>query len=252
MLKHFAASLEFRCLPRVSLPPSSFAASFEYCPLPHLDARLKKVAQQIRTTVHVDVGSDHANLLVALLKGGRIERGIAIENKQQPWRHSQQALNGLDAEVRLAEGLDGLASGEADSLSICGIGAESIVSILAAHPDRIPPLVILQPNRRSELIRQWGLDSGFHLVDEQMAYGHWPYEILIYRQADTVSDPAFTRVDHEADLLFGPWLLKRREEEFVTRIQEEQQYWQQFATISDQSVSRRDTIERVLQRWNLS
>ena len=225
--------------------------STKYCPLPHLDARLKKVAQQIRTTVHVDVGSDHANLLVALLKGGRIVRGIAIENKHQPFLHSQQALQGLDAETRFADGLDGLAPGEADSLSICGMGAESIVSILAANPGRIPPLVILQPNRQAELIRQWGIDSGFHLVDEQMAHGHWPYVILIYRKEDAASDPAFTKVDHEADLLFGPWLLKRREEGLVRQIQDEQQYWQQFERISEASVSRRDAIERVLNRWKL-
>ncbi|MDE0864872.1 MAG: class I SAM-dependent methyltransferase [Rubripirellula sp.] len=219
--------------------------------MPYLDARLKKVAQQIRTTVHVDLGSDHANLLVALLKSGRIERGIAIENKQQPFLHSRRALQGLDAEARFAEGLEGLVPGEADSLSICGMGAENIVSILAANPDCIPPLVILQPNRRAELIRQWGLDSGFHLLDEQIAHGHWPYVILTYRKADAVSDPAYTKVDHEADLLLGPWLLKRREERFVAQIQEEQQYWQQFERISDESVLRRDTIERVLTRWKL-
>ncbi|MGB1707088.1 MAG: tRNA (adenine(22)-N(1))-methyltransferase TrmK, partial [Rubripirellula sp.] len=98
--------------------------------MPHLDERLKKVAQQIRVTTHVDIGSDHANLLVALLRSGRVKKGIAIENKQQPLLHSQQALVGLDAEVRFADGLDGLLAGEADSLSICGMGAENIVSIL--------------------------------------------------------------------------------------------------------------------------
>ena len=123
---------------------------------------------------HADIGSDHANLLVALLRSGRVAKGIAIENKQQPLFHSEAALLGLNAEARLADGLDGLVEGEADSLSICGMGAESIVSILSSHPKRIPELIVLQPNRRADLIRRWGIDSGFHLVDEQIAYAHWP------------------------------------------------------------------------------
>lgn len=218
--------------------------------MPHLDERLKKVAQQIRVTTHADIGSDHANLLVALLRSGRVEKGIAIENKQQPLFHSQHALLGLNAEARFADGLDGLLAGEADGLSICGMGAESIVSILERSPERIPDFVVLQPNRRPDLIRRWGFASGFHLVDEQVAFGHWPYVILTYRKAGQEADPAFPQVDHQADLLFGPWLLKRREPAFVELLREEQIYWQQFKQISEVSLERRDAIERVLKRWS--
>ena len=218
--------------------------------MPHLDERLKKVAQQIRVRTHADIGSDHANLLVALLRSGRVERGIAIENKQQPLFHSQSALSGLNAEARFADGLEGLLAGEADSLSICGMGAESIVSILERSPERIPDFVILQPNRLPDLIRRWGFASGFHLVDEQVAFGHWPYVILSYRKSGQEADPAFQQIDHQADLLFGPWLLQRREPAFVALLREEQSYWQQFKQISEISLERRDAIERVLKRWS--
>ena len=219
--------------------------------MPHLDERLKKVAQQIRATTHVDIGSDHAHLLVALLRSGRVEKGIAIENKRQPLSHSQHALLGLNAEARFADGLEGLLVGEADSLSICGMGAESIVSILERSPERIPDFVVLQPNRRPDLIRRWGFANGFHLVDEQVAFGHWPYVILSYRKrSGREVDPAFQQIDHQADLLFGPWLLQRREPEFVALLLEEQDYWQQFRQISETSLERRDAIERVLKRWS--
>ncbi|MCH1438149.1 MAG: class I SAM-dependent methyltransferase [Rubripirellula sp.] len=208
------------------------------------------VAQQIRATTHADIGSDHANLLVALLRSGRVERGIAIENKQQPLFHSEHALLGLNAEARFADGLEGLLEGEADSLSICGMGAESIVSILERNPERIPDFVVLQPNRRPDLIRRWGFASGFHLVDEQVAFGHWPYVILSYRKSGPEADPAFQQLDHQADLLFGPWLLQRREPAFVELLREEQSYWQQFKQISEISLARRDAIERVLKRWS--
>ncbi len=218
--------------------------------MPHLDERLKKVAQQIRVTTHADIGSDHAHLLVALLRSGRVKKGIAIENKQQPLFHSQYALSGLNAEARFADGLEGLLAGEADSLSICGIGAENIVSILESRPERIPDFVILQPNRRPELIRRWGFESEFHLVDEQVAFGHWPYVILTYRKAGAEADPAFSQIDHQADLFFGPWLLQRREPAFVELLRAEQSYWRQFEQISEVSLARRDAIDRVLKRWS--
>ncbi|HBV63866.1 MAG TPA: SAM-dependent methyltransferase [Rhodopirellula sp.] len=218
--------------------------------MPHLDERLKKVAQQIRVKTHVDIGSDHANLLVALLRSGRVEKGIAIENKKQPLCHSQLALSGLNAEARFADGLEGLMAGEADSLSICGMGAESIVSILERRPERIPDLVVLQPNRRPDLIRRWGFTSEFHLVDEQLACGHWPYVILTYRKVGREADPAFPQIDHQADLFFGPWLLQRREPALVELLREEQSYWKKFEQISEASLARRDAIDRVLRGWS--
>ena len=74
--------------------------------MPRLDERLKTVARQIRSDTHVDVGSDHGHLLLALLKAGRIRKGIAIENKQLPFENSRKTLTGVNAEVRFGSGLD--------------------------------------------------------------------------------------------------------------------------------------------------
>lgn len=104
-------------------------SAFENLPL-KLDDRLAAVADQIKSTTHVDIGSDHGSLLVALLNQDRIKFGIAVENKQRPFDNSVRALAGLPAEVRLGDGLNPIEIGEADSLSICGMGAESIRDIL--------------------------------------------------------------------------------------------------------------------------
>ena len=136
--------------------------------MPKLDQRLIAVTRRIRCKVHVDIGSDHGLLLASLLGSRRIEHGIAIENKQQPWRNSRETLSGLAAEVRLGDGLEALAIGEADSLSICGMGAENMTAILEKHPDRVPAKVVLQPNSRPEIVRQWAWQAGFWLVAEQV------------------------------------------------------------------------------------
>ena len=216
--------------------------------MPRLDDRLKVVAKQIRSPVHADIGSDHGHLLKALLTAGRIERGIAIENKQQPYLNSRATLDGLPADVRLADGLDGLQEDEADSLSICGIGGEAMVRILEKHPRRLPSLVILQPNRRPEILRRWGLENGFHLADEQIALGHWAYVILRFEKvpSSTDSDDAYEGLDREAAILLGPHLLRRYDPDFAARLCEEQRYLQGLKQLNPEAAMRRDIITRVL------
>ena len=120
--------------------------------MPKLDQRLIAVTRRIRSGTHADIGSDHGLLLASLLASGRINSGIAIENKRQPWENSTATLAGLAAEARLGDGLEVLKSGEADSLSICGMGAENMIAILERYPDRVPNTVVLQPNSRLSLI----------------------------------------------------------------------------------------------------
>ncbi|TWU59745.1 tRNA (adenine(22)-N(1))-methyltransferase [Rubripirellula tenax] len=214
--------------------------------LPRLDQRLKAVASQIRCRVHADIGSDHAHLIRAMLAAGRIEYGIAIENKRQPFLNSQTTLAGCEAEVRFADGLDGLQSGEADGLSICGMGGRSVVGILSAHPDRVPPLVVIQPNRDVDRVRQWGIESGYHLVDETIAVGHWPYEILRFERADIDRDPAYDGLDREAALMFGPHMIRRWRTDFVERLKAELAYLEALDQLTDVAAKRRDVIERLL------
>jgi tRNA (adenine22-N1)-methyltransferase len=83
-----------------------------------------------------------------------------------------------------------------------------MVEILAAEPEKVPPVVIVQANRDSRKLRRWALDTGFHLVREQMAPGRWVYEILTFHK-NTSDDPAYQNVPTELALHFGPLLLKQ-------------------------------------------
>ena len=183
--------------------------------MPKLDPRLIAVKEMIWSKTHADIGSDHGGLLVELLDCGRIEFGIAIENNLQPFENSQRALSGLAAEVRLGDGLGVLSRGEVDSISICGMGAKTMLRILDAHPDRLPDKVVLQPNRHAEFVRGWGLSNGFHLQQEFVSRGHWPYAILCFARGGLdvnqlpKPDVAYNGLDRDAALLFGPHELRR-------------------------------------------
>lgn len=214
--------------------------------MPRLDERLKVVARQIRGACHVDVGADHGHLLKALIKAGRIERGIAIENKRQPFLNSQATLAGLPADVRFGEGLTPLAVDEADSLSICGMGGESIVRILLEFPDRVPALVVLQPNKRPERVRQWGLHSGYQLLNEPRTAGQRAFQILVFARSAEPSDPAYHAVDREAALLFGPLNLRHRDPQFLEALREERRYLAQLDRLDRHAASRLAAINRVV------
>lgn len=214
--------------------------------MPHLDVRLRTVAQQIRADSHADIGSDHGHLLVALIRAGRIGYGIAVENKQQPFKNSQKALRGLNAETRLGDGFAALSPGEIDSVSICGMGGETILRILRAGQQRLPERLVLQPNRRPELLRRWAFENSYHLVDEQIAWGHWPYAILCLQRSDDHRDTAYDEIDPTAAFLFGPLLIRRWDRKFVDRLREERQYLRGFDRLGSESAARLSALEQLL------
>ena len=186
--------------------------------------------------------------MVWLLNSGRIEYGIAIENNRQPFENSARTLSGLQAEVRFGDGLHALQQGEADSLSICGLGAKRMLRILTACPDRVPSHVVLQPNQQPEILRQWALDNGYHLVDERIARSHLGYAILSFRRGEDSQsiDPVYENVDRQAALLFGPLVLKRQGQLVESRLREEESYWGRFDRLEPRRAHRLKVIREIL------
>ena len=245
-----------------------------------LDDRLVAVAERIRAKVHVDVGSDHGKLLLWLLKHQRIKRGIAIENNEQPYRNSSEALrvffpprpadgvaSGI-AEVRFGDGLVALQSHEADSLSICGLGGRAIVRILSKHPDRVPEQLVVQPNNRPEDVRQWALASGFRLRDEVVVGDEREFTVLAFErhckddknqksesrttdlalkpnQEPVCPDPVYHNVDFDAAILFGPLIIKRSEPALLKQVNEELEYWNQFSELAPPAAQRVKIVEKL-------
>lgn len=186
-----------------------------------LEPRLQAVAQEIAVQTHADIGADHALLPRYLLLSGRAQRVIVVEKNPGPWENSRRALAGLAAEVRLGDGLGALEPAESDSLSLCGMGARLMVKILSAHPDRLPPRLVLQPNDSALPLRRWALEAGYALVNEQMVQGFWRYNILTLVQGACT---AYVGVPLEPALRFGPLLLKARHPLLWAELQARQQH----------------------------
>lgn len=189
-----------------------------------LEPRLQAVADLILARVHADIGSDHALLPRFLLTSGRVERVIVVEKNQGPFDKARRNLQVFpQAQVRFGDGLEPVCEGEADSLSMSGMGALLMSDILEAHLDRVPSRVVLQPNARPELLRQWALVRGFHITQEVMVRGFWWYVVLALERRAGL-DPAYEGVPMDVAVQFGPLLLKEGRPELITELRAQERY----------------------------
>jgi tRNA (adenine22-N1)-methyltransferase len=208
-----------------------------------LEPRLQAVANFIDSHTHVDIGSDHALLPKYLLQTKRIHKAIVIEKHISPFENARAALQGLNADVRLGDGLEPYQKDETESLSISGMGAEKIVNILQSHPERLPGKLSLQPNDNARPIRLWARVSGFHLRAEAMAKGFWRYSILHFEK-HTGDDPAYSEINLEAALTYGPHLLKSKHPLLVEELEHQLPY---LKSLGQHGAKQLETLERALE-----
>lgn len=153
-----------------------------------LSKRLQTIADLVAPGARVaDIGSDHALLPTYLVQTGRSPSAIAGELNAGPLAAAKKQVKeaGLEAkiDVRQGDGLDVLQAGEADAVTIAGMGGSLMATILsrgaaAGKLDGVRELV-LQPNVGEELVRSWLLDEGWLLTAEEIVEedGRW-YEVL--------------------------------------------------------------------------
>lgn len=194
-----------------------------------LEPRLLAVAHFIKSNTHADIGSDHALLPKYLLEHGYIQKAIVVEKNQQPFHNAALALKGLNADVRLGDGLGPLHLNEASSLSITGMGTRTMVDILQAHPERLPHKLTLQPNDNARDLRVWATSAGFHLQGERMVQGFWRYTILHLEMAQG-ADPSYQDIPLEAALTYGPHLLSEKHPLLLEELEYQRPYLQKLGT----------------------
>ena len=199
-----------------------------------LSNRLAAVAHFVpHGTILADIGSDHAFLPCYLLNKGIIERAIAGEVVQGPFESAKRnvEMNGFAdrIEVRLANGLEAIADADCvETVTIAGMGGTLITSILEAGKDRLThvSLIIAQPNIYAIAIRQWAMNNGFYLIDEEILQEDGKiYEVLVLEKG---------AVDYSAaDLLMGPILRNKKSDVFKAKWQRELVEWQRVLKALD-------------------
>ncbi|MDI3327722.1 MAG: class I SAM-dependent methyltransferase [Alicyclobacillaceae bacterium] len=225
-----------------------------------LGARLSAVERLVPPCrVAADIGSDHGRLACRLIESGKARRVIAVENRRGPYERTIRGVReclgeGAPVAVRLGDGLDPLAPGEADVVVLAGLGGSTIAGILGRGRDKCFPgtTAVVQPMNASHLVRRWWRNAGWRIVDEVLVEERG----LLYEVAAAVlppdGDPAPVRalpfppavVDR-----YGPVLLMRRDPHLWKRLREDEEKWTGIlrrVTDGGGPAARRQEAERIL------
>lgn len=140
-----------------------------------LTPRLKIIADSIQGFDTVaDIGSDHAYIPIYLVKNGRVKSAIATDVNSGPVEISKKGLKSHKIEekvsVRQGNGLEVISPEEVEVIVIAGMGGILIRDILDKDPKvaESVKLLILQPMRDSDKVRQWLLAHGFDIINEEL------------------------------------------------------------------------------------
>lgn len=209
-----------------------------------LSDRLQRLLEQVPEGSRLaDIGSDHALLPVAAVESGRVSSAIAGEVNLGPYEAARRGVAeaglGRQIKVRRGDGLEVLEPGEADCITIAGMGGSLIAAILE-RGQKLGKLagvktLALQPNVGEDILRRWLLGNGWLLISEHILEEDGKtYEILtavpegeaagrtneqLYRELVLAGGKV---VLGQAMLLqMGPWLLQTPNEVFVAKWQGE-------------------------------
>lgn len=175
-----------------------------------LSERLLAAASLVtQGNVLADIGTDHGYLPIWLCKEDRIPRALAMDVRPGPLSHAARNIQEAELtdriETRLSDGLAALSPGEAQSISICGMGGALICRILKDGEQTAKSAEELILGAQSEVpeVRAFLCRSGWHIEEERMILEDGKYYPLI--RAVKGSGPVYT----DLELAFGPCLLKK-------------------------------------------
>lgn len=187
-----------------------------------LGARLTAVATFVpEGSIPVDVGTDHARLLIALVRSGRCPTGIGVDVAEGPYRRAKRAVAGAAMShliaVRHGDGLAPVDPGEADVAVLAGFGGRTANAVLAAACDRLPiRRWVVQVNRDVPAVRRSFEARGLAIVDEALVFDDGRVFVVMAAEAGemALSDADAwlgPRLRVERSPLFVAWVRSRRD-----------------------------------------
>lgn len=119
-----------------------------------------------------DIGTDHGKLPITLLMQRRVASAIGSDIGSGPLEHARRnaAEHGVTLSLRLAAGLDAVRPEECNTVTIAGMGGQTIAEILAAAPWTAAGghLLLLQPMTMAAELRQWLWANGYQIERETL------------------------------------------------------------------------------------
>ena len=154
----------------------------------NLGPRLTRIARYVPQDAKLgDIGTDHAHLPIFLCEQGRVGSAVAVDIHKGPFESAKAAVqsHGLETKIKVRQGngLHPLFPDEVDTLTIAGMGGNSILEILSGRPDVLEQVkqLILQPQGAEGKVRKVLLDRGWRLQDEALVEEDGKvYVVMVY------------------------------------------------------------------------
>lgn len=181
-----------------------------------LSKRLQGVADLISSGGCIaDIGTDHAYIPIYLMQKKLARSAIAMDVNEGPLERAKEHIveAGLADKItlRLSNGLEKLAPGEADTMVAAGMGGGLIIRILTEGEKTAFSFreCILQPQSELEKVRKFLLSSGYQIEKEKMVLDDGKYYTMM---RVLPPDHSKVKVDEccqsEVHLRYGRYLLE--------------------------------------------
>ena len=198
----------------------------------NVSSRLKTIAGLITKNKTVaDIGTDHGYLPIYMAGEGMAGKIIACDLREKPLgrgrKNAEELLIADRIDFRLADGLDALSPGEADTVIICGMGGFAIIKILSKALEEGKVFsgtdFVLSPHTDRENLSRFLFEKGFKIEEEILLHEKAAYYILWKCTFDGIKRSA-----PDAVHAYGSLLVQRkdaalkdyfmREEELLLRV----------------------------------
>ncbi len=201
-----------------------------------------------------DIGTDHGYLPIELVRSGICPAAIAMDINEGPLERASEhvTMSGLSEciELRLSNGLERLSSGEAQTVTIAGMGGHLIINILRAQLNLALEMdeIIIGPQSDLEMVRRELRAMGFAIIYEDMVLEDGKfYPIIKIRRSDTESPVS---ENQELEDIYGPVLLSEKHpvlgEYLVRERVSKEQILTRLGNAGESGASRRAEIEHLL------
>lgn len=211
----------------------------------NLSKRMEAVVDMVppQSFVIADVGCDHAYVSIALIERKMADKVIAMDVRRGPLEIAANNVKaaGLQERItlRLSDGLEQLATGEADTIIIAGMGGLLVKSILEKGQEILDleseardavnsaikrPTLVLQPQSDLKEVRIFLYHHAYHIVREKMLVEEGKYYTVIKAEPCS-ADVARMEAEkyNDADWLYGQYNLKKQDEVLYAFLKKEKQ-----------------------------
>lgn len=187
-----------------------------------LSERLKKVAHLIKKGNTVaDIGTDHGYLPIYIIKQNISNHVIGMDLRKQPLQKAQDNIRLFNVkdnvELRLSDGLDKLKSGEANTITICGMGGKLIQNILTNGRSKLDcnTQIIVSPQSEVAEFREFLQKEGYLTVSEHMLKEDGQFYLIIecrISQESCVETDKYDDIQKNTYYKYGKELLEQKNE----------------------------------------